>query len=195
MYGGLFLTQIALSFLLVDPVKTALIVGGVFIPSYLVFSMGRHKRRVALLDDACDPEAFIEATQKQHEITGKNKRFSNYLRLDLSAGLATAGRFEEALVILDGLDEKVIMKKPVFRHVFNNNRYVTLRGLGRHEEANRFFEENLLSADSDHKTVKTAVALARCDYEFHQKNYQACHDLIELLKQSLYRDVFPYTLA
>lgn len=183
MYGCVFVSQIALSIVLDDPVKAGLIIIGLFVPGYVAISMVRHMRRIALLDEACDPEAFIEATQKQHEITGKNKRFSNYLRLDLSAGLVTAGRCEEALAILDGLDERIFRKKQIFRHVVNNNRYAALRGLGRHGEADQLFEESLSSVQSDHKTIKIAISLAQCDYEYHQKNYESCHALIALLKE------------
>ncbi len=183
MYGSVFVSQIVLSILLNDPVKAGLIVIGIFIPCYVAVSVGRHRRRVALLDQACDPDAFISATQKQHDITGKNKRFSNYLRLDLSAGHATAGRFEETLVILDGLDERLFRKKQIFRHAANNNRYVALRGLGRHAEADLLFEESISSVQSHHKAINNAIIMARCDYEYHQKNYEACHTQIARLKQ------------
>lgn len=183
MYGSVFVSQMVLSILLDDPVMAGLIVMGVFVPCYVAISVGRHMRRIALLDEACDPEAFISATQKQHDITGKNKRFSNYLRLDLSAGLATAGRFEETLFILDGLDEGLFRKKQIFRNAVNNNRYVALRGLGRDGEADLLFEESISSVQSHHKVIKIAINMARCDYEYHQKNYEACHTQIALLKQ------------
>lgn len=182
MYGGVFIAQLTLSMLLDDPVTAGIIVLSVFMTGYIAISLRRQKKRIALLDEACDPEAFLIATLKQHEITGRNKKYSNYLRLDMSAGQASAGRFDEALETLDGLDESIVNKHPLAKHAMVINRYVTLRSLACHEEADRLFESRLSSVLEHNRRLHTAINLARLDYEFHRENHEACRALIEDLK-------------
>lgn len=195
MYGGVFASQLVLSILLDDPIMAGIIVIGVFIPGYLFISLRRQRKRVSILDDACNPEAFIEATQRQLAITGKNKRFSNLLRLDLSAGLASAGRFEEAIMTLDGLDEKIIRKHQLGDHALTINRYVVLRGLERHEEADALFEESISTIQTQKWIVQEACNLARLDYDYQKRNFDACHELIRILEKEALKKRYLLSLS
>lgn len=77
---------------------------------YIIYANIRQGRRYNLLEQDLDPEAFIKATEKQMEITGKNKRACAILNGDLIVGLLSMRRYEEAKDILDKIDIKYLSK-------------------------------------------------------------------------------------
>lgn len=55
----------------------AIIMGITYILMFGMFlgsSIYRRSKRLALLNDACDPEAFLQKTLKQQELTGSHKK-------------------------------------------------------------------------------------------------------------------------
>lgn len=168
MYSGVFFSTLILSFLLDDPMVAGLIVLGVFMPTYIWISVRRQKSRIRLLEEDCDPIAFIEATEKQYQITGRNKVAHLHLMIDKSAGLASLGKFEEALNLLLSLDVKKIKKSKLRRLVYFNNLMLCYDGLHQDEQVQELYR-NEFSVYSPKfaqiKHVKAVILFAKFKYE------------------------------
>ena len=56
-----------------------------------------------VLDNELDPEKFIELTENEYN-KNKNKKYRNYMKLNLSAGYSSAGKIETAYEKLKEVD-------------------------------------------------------------------------------------------
>ena len=78
---------------------------------YIAIAYSRSKKRLSILEEQCDPEKFIEATENQRKITGKDKKIDAYLNIDKAAGLILMGEFQEAKDLLLSVDESKLSYK------------------------------------------------------------------------------------
>lgn len=78
---------------------------------YCGYSVYRQKSRINLINKYCDPDAFIERTEKQIRIMKNNKRFCNILKIDLFAGLSGRGDYEEADEIFEQIEPALLSRK------------------------------------------------------------------------------------
>ena len=74
----------------------------IFLVGYTYFVYRKNKRIIALLDHQCNPDAFIEQTQRLYDKLKKKGPIPYVLlqRLNLGAGLCAAGRLDEALSVM-----------------------------------------------------------------------------------------------
>lgn len=105
------LTMIALLALGVSPFLAALLTFVLTMAGYLLSGFMRSRNRLRLLDDACNPVAFLERTGKQRMLTGKHPAIAAYLDIDQAAGLITLGQFAEARTLLLSIDTSRLSRK------------------------------------------------------------------------------------
>ena len=113
-----------------------------------------YKKYINILDKELDPEKFIEITQNEYD-RNKNKRYKNYMKLNLCAGYSSLGKVEEAY---QNLKEINFSKKSLFREqdkiLYYYNEALLLQELDRKEEAIVIYKEKILQLKEKFKTNK-----------------------------------------
>ena len=113
-----------------------------------------YKKYINILDKELDPEKFIEITQNEYD-RNKNKRYRNYMKLNLCVGYSSLGKVEEAYQNLKDID---LSKKSLFREqdkiLYYYNEALLLQELDRKEEAIVIYKEKILQLKEKFKTNK-----------------------------------------
>ena len=113
-----------------------------------------YQKYMNILDEKLDPEKFIKITQNEYE-KNKNKRYRNYMKLNLCAGYSSAGKIEKAC---QNLKEINFSKKSLFREqdkiLYYYNEALLLQELARKEEAIVIYKEKILQLKEKFKTNK-----------------------------------------
>lgn len=95
-----------------------------------------------ILDNELDPEKFIELTENEYN-KNKNKKYRNYMKLNLSAGYSSAGKIETAYEKL----KEVELSKKLYRErdkiLYYYNEALILNVLGKKEEAIEIYNKEL----------------------------------------------------
>lgn len=161
---------------------SAVITIGICVPSYLIIGYRRGSRRISLIEDKCDPYAFVEATDKQWEITGKNKNIDAYLSIDRAAGYILMGEYSDAVIELEHIDMKIVSKRRIIKLVYDINLTSALYSLGEVERANEIYSSSI-----EHQTIKgkryiSAVRYLNLTRLISNLNYEEAKELIAELK-------------
>ena len=113
-----------------------------------------YQKYTNILDEKLDPEKFIKITQNEYE-KNKNKRYRNYMKLNLCAGYSSAGKIEKAC---QNLKEINFSKKSLFREqdkiLYYYNEALLLQELDRKEEAIVIYKEKILQLKEKFETNK-----------------------------------------
>ncbi|PKM56972.1 MAG: hypothetical protein CVU98_08445 [Firmicutes bacterium HGW-Firmicutes-3] len=157
-----FFIMITLSLLLNNPIVAGIITLILVMSGYILLALSRNKKRLHLLEDLCDPYAFIEATERQRNITGKDPKINAYLNVDHSAGLILMGKWQEAKDRLLMIDQKYLSYKNGTLLIYTINLITCYYGLGQISEADTLFESKipLLSPVSSKLTLYTKLLIA-----------------------------------
>lgn len=130
------------------------------IDSYLAIE--RSKKLAAILNDRGDPEEFLAEIEKDL-CRLRNKMWKGCLLINKAAGLYHAGRFQEALDILDAVNFRKLPKP--FRYLYVNNKFALLLGMeniggaGSFASENREFIEPLPKNELLRNALKTNLAV------------------------------------
>lgn len=160
----------------IQPLVAAAITILIVMTGYIIIAFIRGKKRLGLLDDACDPEAFLERTEKQRAITGKDPKFNTYFDIDRAAGLITLGRFEEAKEMLLSLDKSKLSRKNDSLLVFTINLMVCLYELGEISRAEELFETQLPALSPINPRIVIAVNLLVAERFFYLNRFNECRE-------------------
>ena len=87
-----------------------------------------------VLDKELDPEKFIELTENEYN-KNKNKKYRNYMKLNLSAGYSSAGKIETAYEKLKEVDLSKKLYRERDKILYYYNEALILNVLGKKEEA------------------------------------------------------------
>ncbi len=141
---------------------TILMIGKQFLKNF------KFKKIDNLLSEQCDPDAYIEKTQKLLDKAHKRGNIAHTLvfRLNLNAGFGAAGRLEEALAVMpDPTLFKNDRNGRFGRVIFHHNNFVTLLNLGNMEQATLALAHLLdsLNALKRDKHYKMALHLSQFD--------------------------------
>ena len=113
-----------------------------------------YQKYMNILNEELDPEKFIEITQNEYD-RNKNKRYRNYMKLNLCAGYSSLEKVEEAYQNLKDID---LSKKSLFKEqdkiLYYYNEALLLQGLERKEEAIVIYKEKVLKMMEKFKTKK-----------------------------------------
>lgn len=138
---------------------------------YITAGMVRNKYRMGLLDDRCDPEAFLERTDKQINITGRNPAPKNILLINRSTGLIELGRFEEAKEILLSIDKSRLSVRNGSLFAYTANLISCYFGSGEIDRAEELFETEMAVLPPIGKKAEFAAKMLVAKRLFHLKRY------------------------
>ena len=95
-----------------------------------------------VLDKELDPEKFIELTENEYN-KNKNKKYRNYMKLNLSAGYSSAGKIETAYEKLKEVDlsKKLYRKQDKIFYYYNEALFLIT--FGKKEEATEIYNKEL----------------------------------------------------
>ncbi|MEW9095268.1 MAG: hypothetical protein AB2417_09320 [Clostridiaceae bacterium] len=110
---------------------------------YIIIASVRNKKRLDLLEENCDPQGFLEATEKQRAITGKKDKYNAYLNIDRAAGLITMGEFQNAKEVLLSIDKTHLSVKNGALLIYTINLLCCLYELGEISHAEEIFETQI----------------------------------------------------
>lgn len=95
-----------------------------------------------VLDNELDPEKFIELTENEYN-KNKNKKYRNYMKLNLSAGYSSAGKIETAYEKLKEVDLSKKLYREQNKILYYYNEALILNVLGKKEEATEIYNKEL----------------------------------------------------
>ena len=95
-----------------------------------------------ILDNELDPEKFIELTENEYN-KNKNKKYRNYMKLNLSAGYSSAGEIETAYEKLKEVDLSKKLYRERNKILYYYNEALILNVLGKKEEATEIYNKEL----------------------------------------------------
>ncbi|MTI47129.1 tetratricopeptide repeat protein [Sporosalibacterium faouarense] len=167
-----FIIMISLSFLIENTVVAGIITFAVVMIGYIIISLMRNKNRVSLLEEECDPQAFLEATERQRKITGRNPKMNTLLNIDRSAGLILNGEFEKAKDTLLSVDKSYLSEKNGSLFVYNVNLISCHYELGENESAERLFEKEMPLLSPTNKRMKLSIKLLNADRLLRLKRFE-----------------------
>ena len=95
-----------------------------------------------VLDNELDPEKFIELTENEYN-KNRNKKYRNYMKLNLSAGYSSAGKIETAYEKLKevNLSKKLYRKQDKILYYYNEALFLIT--FGKKEEATEIYNKEL----------------------------------------------------
>ena len=95
-----------------------------------------------VLDKELDPEKFIELTENEYN-KNKNKKYRNYMKLNLSAGYSSAGKIETAYEKLKEVDLSKKLYRERDKILYYYNEALFLITFGKKEEATEIYNKDL----------------------------------------------------
>jgi tetratricopeptide (TPR) repeat protein len=158
-----FVLMFSLLMLTNSPVIAGAITMVTVMAGYIVISVIRSRKRIHLLEEKCDPQAFIEATEKQMKLTGKNPKVKAYLNIDKAAGLIVLGEFQKAKEVLSSVDKSYLSARNGSLLIYKINMISCSYELGEIPFAEELFETQLLPQRS--ANVQIAKAMEFLDAE------------------------------
>ena len=95
-----------------------------------------------ILDNELDPEKFIELTENEYN-RNKNKKYRNYMKLNLVAGYSSSGKIETAYEKLKEVDLSKKLYRERNKILYYYNEALILNVLGKKEEATEIYNKKL----------------------------------------------------
>lgn len=183
-----FVLMITLSVL----TKNTIVAGGItiitIVVGYIIIAYMRGKKRLNLLEEKCDPQAFIESTEKQRNITGKNLRINAYLDIDKAAGFILMGEFQRAKEVLISIDKSYLSAKNGSLLVYTLNLISCLYELGEISHAEKLFETQIpLLLPVNSKMILSMELLIAERFFFLNKLEESKERFQQLLKKKISR--------
>ena len=139
-----------------------------------------------ILDNELDPEKFIELTENEYN-RNKNKKYRNYMKLNLAAGYSSAGKIETAYEKLKEVDLSKKLYRERNKILYYYNEALILNVLGKKEEATEIYNkelseeiENIGKRKKDSEIYNLVKALE--GMLFHENDNEK---MIEILNEAL----------
>ena len=95
-----------------------------------------------ILDNELDPEKFIELTENEYD-RNKNKKYRNYMKLNLAAGYSSAGKIETAYEKLKEVDLSKKLYRERDKILYYYNEALFLITFGKKEEATEIYNKHI----------------------------------------------------
>ena len=139
-----------------------------------------------ILDNELDPEKFIELTENEYN-RNKNKKYRNYMKLNLVAGYSSSGKIESAYEKLKEVDLSKKLYRERNKILYYYNEALILNVLGKKEEATEIYNkelseeiENIGKRKKDSEIYNLVKALE--GMLFHENDNEK---MIEILNEAL----------
>lgn len=171
-------------------IKNTVIAGGItfvtVIIGYLIVAYMRSKRRLNLFEESCDPQAFIEATEKQKLITGRNPKINSLLNIDLAAGHIIKGEFNKSKEILLSIDKSNLSVKNGTLLVYTINLISCLYELGEVSAAEKLFETQVPLLPPVNRGMRLSMKILVAERLFILNRYEESKEqFAQLLEEKL----------
>lgn len=184
--GFTFVLTITLLLLGMNPVATAAVTMVIVMTGYTVISVMRNQSRVRLLDEACDPEAFLLRTEKQEAITGHKSRISELFAIDKAVAYMAMGDYERAKTLLIGFDSQKFSNNDTILAIHVIDLILCHYELGEVKEAESLFESRLPVLSPFQMRIKLATKILVGERLFYLGRYDESRtELTSLLKQAM----------
>lgn len=180
--------MLTLAFLTDKPVLSGVITFITIITAYTLITVYLNKKRNGLLEDSCDPDAFLKATEKLLSKAGKKPKFKALIDINLAAGLIVKGDLTAARDLLDSIDLSLLSLKNGTLFTFYLNRITCAYLMGEMELAEELFETKvpLLAPVSSKMLLSTEMLIA--ERFFYTKKYNESQErLLKLLQRKTSR--------
>ncbi|MCY6370598.1 tetratricopeptide repeat protein [Clostridium ganghwense] len=176
-----FIIMITLLILTNNPIISGGITFTIIMVGYIIIAYIRGKKRLNLIEENCDPQAFIEATEKQRSITGKNPKINTYLNIDEAVGLILHGEFQKAKEALLSIDKSYLSLKNGTLLVYTINLISCLYELGEISYAEEIFETQIPILSPVNPRMKLAMKLLVAERLFFLNRYEESKEKIQPL--------------
>lgn len=176
-----FITMIILKILLKNTIIAGVITVLVITGGYIIIAYIRNKRRINLMEEYCDPEAFIKATEKQLIINGKNPGLNAYLNTDKAAGYIIAGDYNKAKDILLSIDKSKLSVINGSLLAYTINLIGCYYELGEIEKAEKLFETEIPLLCPVNSKMRLAMELLIAERFFFLDRYEESKQKFEQL--------------
>ena len=140
-----------------------------------------------VLDNELDPEKFIELTENEYN-RNKNKKYRNYMKLNLAAGYSSAGKIETAYEKLKEVDLSKKLYRKQDKILYYYNEALFLITFGKKEEAteiyNKYISEEIEKIKNNKKLGEIYCSLVKVleGMLFHENDNEK---MIEILNEAL----------
>ena len=140
-----------------------------------------------VLDKELDPEKFIELTENEYN-KNKNKKYKNYMKLNLSAGYSSVGKIETAYEKLKEVDLSKKLYRERDKILYYYNEALFLITLGKKEAAteiyNKYLSEEIEKIRNNKKLCEIYCGLVKVleGMLFHENDNEK---MIEILNEAL----------
>lgn len=190
------------------PPLVLLIVVLLYFAGTIYFSYRRNKKIISLLNDQCDPDAFIAQTQRQLDKFQHRGNIPYVLlqRLNLGAGLSAAGRNEEALAAMQFY--AALIKSDRFgrlmRLTYHQNHFACFISLGMLDHARQalLWLNDAIEAEKDSKLLEKLRRWYKNDYyRYEMENGRfdgteaVFQEMLERAENNYHRVLAMYTLG
>lgn len=181
-----FVLMITLTILLNRIILAGAITLAIVMAGYIIIVLVKNTKRSRLLNEDCDPQSFIEATEKQIKVTGKDPKYRCYLNIDMAAGLISMGEFEKAKELLLAQDQQYLSPKNGSLLAYTINLIVCYQNLGQMDQAESLFTGQLPALAPVRRDLAISTKLLVAQRFFILGKYEECKAHLQaLLKERL----------
>lgn len=171
-----------------------IVVGG-----YVIIALVKTHQRVGLLYRECDPQKFIEATEKNLKNAGKNQPFYASMQIDIAAGLIEQGKFREAKKKLTAIDRKYLSLTNGTLLAYTINLILCHYGLGEVKEAEALYESQLPLMAPVRKSMQLHIEILMAVRLYRLKRFEEakekCQELLGKKLEPIQRAHLHYVLG
>ncbi|WFA09065.1 hypothetical protein [Tissierella sp. Yu-01] len=150
---------------------------------YIIVANIRQRKRYNLLEKDLEPEAFIESTKNQLEITGKNKQANTMLNIDLLLGLMSMRRYEEARDVLNKINTKYLSKWNGSILIFHNSEMSFYYNTGEIDKAMEIYNTRIKGYPIKTLNESITMDLILANKSYHEKEFKISRELYQKVLQ------------
>ncbi|NLK72811.1 MAG: hypothetical protein GX285_07335 [Clostridiales bacterium] len=169
--------MVVLLLLNIDIIIAAVIALVIAAVGYVVVNFKKSKKRLNLLEEDCDPEAFLANTEKQRIAAKGNAKTNTYLDLDMAAGLMAAGDFNKAKEILASIDKAYLAVENGTLFIYAMNYIICLYELGETRQAEKMYKTEISDILAKSRFVPLYKILLDAERNYFLKEYDESREL------------------
>lgn len=167
-----------------EPVLSGAVTIVIVMAGYIAIAYAKAKKRLNLLEEECNPQAFIDATKKQMEITGKSRKTGAYLTIDIAAGRMIQGNFIGAKELLDSIDQTALSVKNGTLMIYTINLITCLYELGETAQAEELFETKVPTLAPVNRNLVEQMELLIAERYFFLNKYEESTKKYQVLQKN-----------
>ena len=173
------MTQFIINFIF----KLSFFIGGlitVFIVTlgYIIYINYKQGKRYSILENALDPETFIEATYEAYKYSGKNKQLNSLLNNDLAIGYISLGDYEKAKEFLLKVEPEHLPRINKIILTYYNALMIVYYNLENYNEVGKVYDK-AIQYEVKGKLGNRLMTILQANKSFYEGDYQNSRKLFE----------------